>query len=324
MKQFLIQENDSGQRLDRFLKKVMPQLPKNMFYKAIRTKNIKVNRKRCTPEQLLQTGDQIDCYLKDDNLPAVSVSPKQEPEFLQAPDKLDILYEDDNLLFVCKPVGLVVHCDNRKTPDTLVNRILHYLYRTGAYQPEQEQSFTPALCNRLDRNTGGIVIAAKTAAALREMNRLIRENKIHKTYLCVTVGVPKQSESVLHAWHKKSATHNTVTIRDVQEEGFQEIITGYHVLEANDSHALLSVDLITGRTHQIRAHLAHINTPILGDTKYGNRKENKAVHCKYQQLWAYRLVLETDAAGCLAKLNGLTIQTDLPEFIVREFPTVCL
>lgn len=322
MKQFLIQENDSGQRLDRFLQKAMPELPKSMFYKAIRTKNIKVNRKRCTPEQLLVAGDQIDCYLKDDKLPASVRPAEQKMEFLQAPDALDILYEDDQVLFICKPVGLVVHCDNRQTPDTLIHRVLHYLYRTGAYHPEQEQSFTPALCNRLDRNTGGIVVAAKTAAALREVNRLIRENRIHKTYLCITVGTPKPPTGVLHAWHKKSLTHNIVTIRDTQAEGFQEIITGYRVLTSNARHALVAVDLITGRTHQIRAHLAHIGTPILGDNKYGNGKENRALHCPYQQLWAYSLTLHPDKSSCLAGLNGLTVQTALPEFVVREFPAI--
>ncbi|WP_294585059.1 RluA family pseudouridine synthase, partial [uncultured Ruminococcus sp.] len=237
---------------------------------------------------------------------------------------LDILYEDAQILVVNKPVGLVVHCDSRQIPDTLVNRVLHYLYRTGAYHPEQEQSFTPALCNRLDRNTGGIVIAAKTAAALREVNRLIRENKVHKKYLCITVGVPKERKATLYGWHKKSASHNTVTVRDTPEEGFQEIITAYEVLAFNERHALLSVDLITGRTHQIRAHLAHIHAPILGDTKYGNMRENRALHCKHQLLWAYQLQLETDSDSCLANLNGLTVQTPLPAFVTKEFPQVKL
>ena len=324
MRQFYIAENDSGQRLDRFLQKALPHLRKSMLYKAIRTKNIKVNRKRCTPQQQLFPGDQIDCYLQDDNLPVQSTFPEKEPEFLQAPDTLDILYEDDQLLLVCKPVGLVVHCDNRQTPDTLIHRVLHYLYRTGAYNPAQEQSFTPALCNRLDRNTGGIVIAAKTAAALREVNRLIRENKIHKTYLCLTVGTPKPPAAILHAWHKKSDTHNMVMIRDTKSEGFQEIITGYQVVAFNPRHALLSVDLITGRTHQIRAHLSHIGTPILGDTKYGNMKENRTLHCKHQQLWAYQLTFQTDADSCLANLNGLTVKTSLPAFAAKEFPEISM
>ncbi|WP_295215394.1 RluA family pseudouridine synthase [Ruminococcus sp.] len=325
MKEFCIQENDSDQRLDRFLQKILPRLPKSLFYKWIRTKHIKVNRKRCTPDQRLCVSDTVQLFVSDTYFEAEHPSARTEaPEFLQAPDKLDILFENDQILLVCKPVGLVVHCDNRQVPDTLINRVLHYLYRTGAYDPKQEQSFTPALCNRLDRNTGGIVIAAKTAAALREVNRLIREDRIHKTYLCVTVGTPKLHDAKLRAWHKKSESHNTVTVRDTKADGFQEIITAYHVIASNTHHALLSVDLITGRTHQIRAHLAHIGTPILGDTKYGNMKENRSTHCKYQRLWAYQLTFSTDVGTCLADLDGLTVRTELPAFVKQEFPQAVL
>lgn len=325
MKQYCIQENDSNQRLDRFLQKVLPDLPKSLFYKWIRTKHVKINRKRCTPEQRLCLGDEVTIFVSDSYFETESTDRKNEvPDFLQAPNSLDILFENDQILLVCKPVGLVAHCDNRQIADTLINRVLHYLYRTGAYHPEQEQSFTPALCNRLDRNTGGIVIAAKTAAALREVNRLIRENRIHKTYLCITVGTPQPKKATLYAWHKKSESHNIVTVRDTKSDGFQKIITAYHVLASNSRHALLSVDLITGRTHQIRAHLAHIGTPILGDTKYGNMRENRNMHCKYQQLWAYQLTLEADAETCLSDLDGLTVQTKLPLFVTREFPQIAL
>ncbi len=325
MKQFIIQENDSGQRLDRFLQKAIPQCPKSLFYKWIRTKHIKINRKRCTPNQRLQIGDQIDCYADDSYFKMEAKLQNQRTlDFLQAPNQLDVLFENEQILLVIKPIGLVVHCDNRQVPDTLINRVLHYLYQTGFYHPEQEQSFTPALCNRLDRNTGGIVIAAKTAAALREVNRLIRENRIQKSYLCTTVGTPKQHDATLHAWHKKSESHNTVTIRDTKAEGFLEITTAYHVLASHIKHTLLLVDLITGRTHQIRAHLAHIGVPILGDTKYGNMKENRSTRCKYQQLWAYQLTFSTDANTCLAALNGKTFCTPPPDFVCREFPEISL
>ncbi|MCD7960021.1 MAG: RluA family pseudouridine synthase [Ruminococcus sp.] len=324
MKEYQIQENDSGQRLDRFLQKVLPQLPKNLFYKWIRTKHIKVNRKRCKPDQHLFSGDRVVLYVSDSyfdsDVQQTTEDKFKSYEFLQAPNELTILFENTQILIVCKPVGLVVHCDNRQVPDTLIHRILYYLYDTGAYNPAQELSFTPALCNRLDRNTGGIVIVAKTAAALREVNRLIRENRIQKTYLCTVVGTPPKLADTLYAWHKKSDTHNTVTICDEKSPGFQEIITGYHVLAKNAIHSLLSVHLITGRTHQIRAHLAHIGVPILGDNKYGNGKENCRSHCKYQQLWAYQLTLETNAGTCLADLNGLTIRTALPTFVQKEFP----
>ncbi len=320
MKEFQIQENDSGQRLDRFLQKALPHLPNSLFYKWIRTKHIKVNRKRCTPDQRLCSGDLVTLFVSDEYFAEGAKAPTPTAQFLEAPADLDILFENEQILIVSKPVGLVVHCDNRQAPDTLIHRVLHYLYNTDAYEPSQEQSFTPALCNRLDRNTGGIVIAAKTASALREMNRLIRENRIHKAYLCTVVGKPPKRQDTLHAWHKKSNTHNTVIIRNEKADGFLPITTGYRVLAEHGTHCLLSIDLITGRTHQIRAHLAHIGCPILGDNKYGNSKENRKAHCKYQQLWAYKLTLETDPNTCLADLNGMTIRTELPSFVKQEFP----
>ncbi len=323
MKEFCIQENDSGQRLDRFLQKILPDLPKSLFYKWIRTKHIKVNRKRCTPQQRLIVGDVITLFVQDDYFTKATESkPATYSDFLQAPTELSILFENEQILIVEKPVGLVVHCDNRQTPDTLINRVLHYLYENGAYHPEKEQSFTPALCNRLDRNTGGIVIAAKTAAALREVNQMIRENKIHKVYLCATAGIPDTQNATLHAWHKKSESHNTVTIRDTKADGFQEIITGYQVLAVQNGYGLLAVHLITGRTHQIRAHLAHIGVPILGDTKYGNRKENQRSRRKYQCLWAYQLTFETVENNCLGLPSGFTIRTKLPTFVTQLFPTM--
>ncbi|MCD8219837.1 MAG: RluA family pseudouridine synthase [Ruminococcus sp.] len=325
MKQFFIQEKDSDQRLDRFLQKQFPHLPKSLPYKWIRTKHIKINKKRCAPDQRLQVGDEVTIFIADEMLGYGQTRREATPpQFLQASDQLNILFENAQILILCKPVGLVVHCDNRQTPDTLINRVLHYLYRTGEYDPSQEQSFTPALCNRLDRNTGGIVIAAKTAPALREMNRLIRENCVHKRYLCTTVGTPNPKSAVLDAWHKKSETHNTVTICDHQQVGFQKIRTGYRVIASNTRHALVSVQLITGRTHQIRAHLAHIGTPILGDNKYGNGKENRIAHCKYQQLWAYELTLETDPGTCLADIDQKIFRTEIPTFVRREFPSVSL
>ena len=311
---YTVMEEQEGMRLDQFLAAELKEHSRSYIQKLIKEGQVQVGEKKQKPGYRLRVDDAV----------VICVPPLKELEVLPEQMDLDILYEDAQILVVNKPVGLVVHCDSRQIPDTLVNRVLHYLYRTGAYHPEQEQSFTPALCNRLDRNTGGIVIAAKTAAALREVNRLIRENKVHKKYLCITVGVPKERKATLYGWHKKSASHNTVTVRDTPEEGFQEIITAYEVLAFNERHALLSVDLITGRTHQIRAHLAHIHAPILGDTKYGNMRENRALHCKHQLLWAYQLQLETDSDSCLANLNGLTVQTPLPAFVTKEFPQVKL
>ena len=234
MKEFCIQENDSDQRLDRFLQKTLPELPKSLCYKWIRTKHIKVNRKRCTPDQRLVTGDVVTLFVSDSYF---TIKTEEErsgiPEFMQAPDQLDILYEDAQILVVNKPVGLVVHCDSRQIPDTLVNRVLHYLYRTGAYHPEQEQSFTPALCNRLDRNTGGIVIAAKTAAALREVNRIVRivdnlgqtvqvgEQQVRTLIRCKTAGETDQQRVRIDLVHQ---SHHARRITLVLQPRIAELV----------------------------------------------------------------------------------------------------
>ncbi len=322
MKEYVMTENDSGQRLDRFLQKILPDVPKSLRYKWIRTGHIRRNRKRVKPDDRLVAGDRVQLFLPEEYLPKEEVPPAPFRAFEMADADPDILYEDDNILLVEKPVGLVVHCDNRQIPDTLINRVLRYLHATGAYTPETEHSFTPALCNRLDRNTGGIVIAAKTAASLREVNRMIRENQIHKTYLCVTVGTPSPRQAEVHAWHRKSSTHNMVEIRDTEAEGFREIITEYRVLAENSRHALVEVNLITGRTHQIRAHFAHLGTPILGDTKYGDRTENRRVHANRQALWAYQIEFDPVEAVCLRGVSGKTFHTTLPDFVRREFPDI--
>lgn len=318
MKEFIITKNDSGQRLDKFLRKALPSLPAGMLYKFLRTKKIKVNRKRADGAYMLCENDSVACYISDeffsdvkrkDKLPADTVLP--EPE---------IIYEDENLLIANKPVGLVVHDDDHRTEDTLIARVLGYLCRSGSYSPEKESSFTPALCNRLDKNTSGLVIAAKNAGALREINRLIRENRVHKSYLCVTASHPPKKQDTLKAYHMKPENSKVVKISAKRLPGYREIITKYNVLAENDRLCLVKIDLITGRTHQIRAHMAFAGAPLIGDNKYGKPDINRRYSCRYQQLCAYRLSFEPEKESPLSYLSGKRFTCGSPDFVKRFFP----
>ena len=292
MREFTINQNDAGQRLDKFLTKAVPLLPQSLLYKSIRTKRIKRNGKRCAISDRLQEGDVITLYLQDEFFGG----DLHAPAFLSAPHALDILYEDENILLVDKRPGLVVHEDDSHQIDTLINRILHYLYEKGEYLPQEENSFTPALCNRIDRNTGGIVIAAKNAASLRVLNEKIKSRELKKTYLCIVHGRMPLKSDTLKGFLRKDAQNNQVKIFDHPIPDGRTILTRYRVLGETSRFSLLEVDLLTGRTHQIRAHLAHIGHPLLGDAKY-----------RHQALYSYQLTFcfQTDAAP-LNYLNGKT------------------
>ncbi len=300
MKEFTINKNDSGQRVDKFLQKAVPLLPQNLMYKYIRMKRIKLNGKRCEISTRLAEGDIMQLYINDEFFEVNS-----EKEFLAAPPVLNIVYEDENIMLLDKKNGLVVHEDDEKNADTLINRIIHYLYDKGEYDPDAENSFTPALCNRLDRNTGGIVIAAKNAESLRILNQKIKDREIEKKYLCITVGVPPKKHDTMTAYLEKDATGNTVRVSDRKTTANKTIITTYDVLKSNRKLALVEVKLETGRTHQIRAHFAHIGCPLLGDGKYGINQVNREYKVKTQALYSYKLkfTFKTDS-GCLDYLNG--------------------
>lgn len=315
MVEFQIGANDSGQRLDRFITKAMPELPKSMMYRLIRKKDIKLNGKRCEISDRLSEGDVVRVYVKD----SVSAERKADMSFLSVPADIQIVFEDDNILVVNKPVGMDSHPGSSFSGDTLIGRIKHYLYNKKEFRPENENAFAPALCSRLDRNTSGLVTAAKTASALREVNAAIRSGHLHKIYHCVLIARPPRDEDILTAYHHKDTAHNTVTISDEMLEGYKEIRTGYRVLAEDRGLVLAEITLFTGRTHQIRAHMAHIGCALLGDGKYGDISVNKRNGVFRQALCAYALRFELPSESPLAYLNDVLIEAPVPEFERKFF-----
>ena len=297
-----VNKNDAGQRLDKFLSKAVKGLPTSLMYKYIRTKKIKRNRARTEAAVMLEEGDEIQLFIRDEFF----ASPEKDQGALgRITPKIEPVYEDDNILLVHKRPGVLVHEDDAAQDNTLIMHIKAYLAQKGEYDPESEQSFAPALCNRIDRNTGGIVIAAKNAEALREMNEKIREDEMRKFYFCVVHGKMPKASDTLYAYHRKDSLHNTVEVTDTPLHGSKEIITKYRVLAERGGDSLLEVELVTGRTHQIRAHLSHIGHPLLGDGKYGVNRDDRARGYKYQALYACRLIFNfKDDSGVLGYLRG--------------------
>lgn len=301
MKEFFIKENDAKMRLDKFISKAVPSLPSNLIQKLIRLKKIKVNKKRATANMRICEGDVVSIYTNDEFFETTRGNSTREKLSSSFPN---ILYEDENIILADKPAGISVH-DDENGGETLISQILSYLASKGEWDPDKENSFIPALCNRIDRNTGGIVIAAKNAEALRIMNEKIKSREMTKLYLCIVLGEPKPTSGTLHGYIFKDAKQNRVYIKDVPTPGSKTAVTKYRTLKSNGALSLLECELITGRTHQIRAHMASIGHPLLGDGKYGKNQENKRYGMKYQALYSYKLIFgfKTDA-GILEYLNG--------------------
>lgn len=317
MKSFIINSNDAGQRVSKFIEKTVPALPQGLLYKSFRLKRIKLNKKRCQPQDRLSQGDLLELYINDEFFGEC----RQDLVFLKVPDRIQVVYEDQNILLVDKKPGLVVHEDDDNTPDTLINRILHYLYNKGEYQPDAEQSFVPALCNRIDRNTGGIVIAAKTAEALRILNDKIKDREMEKRYLCIVHGRPNPPEGLIENYLRRDEKRKQVTLHRTRVPGAKTARTRYRTLTSHGRLSLVECELLTGRTHQIRAHMASIGCPLLGDGKYGTNELNRPYGETGQALYAYSLTFRfAQDAGALQYLNGKTFKVkDIP-FVKKYFP----
>ena len=317
MKEFTIGPNDAGQRLDRFLAKAVPLLPASLAQKYIRLKRIKLGGKRAERDTRLKEGDVLQLYINDEFFD----KPREDNAYLTvAVPKLTIVYEDEHVLLVDKRPGLAVHPhDGAEYGRTLIDHIQSYLYQKREWRPREENAFTPALCNRIDRNTGGIVIAAKTAEALRVLNQKIKDREMDKRYLAIVEGTPKPAAGSLKGYLFKDAKKNRVFVTDAPQAGSKSCQTNYRVLASKNGLSLVECELITGRTHQIRAQFAHAGHPLLGDGKYG--KLDKRFDRSYQALYSYKLTFDfTTDAGSLAYLNGKTFRGDNVDFVEEYFP----
>ena len=311
MRQLIIGPNDSGQRIDKFMGKRFKNMPTALIYKFIRKKCVAVNKKKVPENYILNEGDVLSFFISDEffGTPA-----KDEPFRKLKPD-LKVAYEDENILIIDKPAGLIVHSDEKESYNTLINHILAYLFQKGEYNPDAENCFAPALCNRIDRNTQGLVIAAKNARALAEMNDIIKNRLVEKKYLTAVHGFFDKKSGEIRSRLEKDQKSNTVR---VSEKYGKEAITRYRVLRSNQEKelSLLEVELLTGRTHQIRAQFASLDHPLLGDGKYAVNKNDRAMGYSYQALCSYSLrFFPGKEFELLSYLNGTVVTASEPSFL---------
>lgn len=299
MREFIISENDCGQRIDRFILKLMPKLPSSMMYKGFRKKCVKLNGRHIKDGSVfVNEGDELKLYFSDEFF-------EPEKEFVYVKPELDIVYEDENILVINKAVGVVVHADEKNTPKTLVDMVQSYLFMNNEYNPNEENTFKPALCNRLDRNTGGLVIAAKNARALREMNERIRSREVRKFYMAIAEGYPEENGHFEGFTTRKG---KVTTVSEKNNGDGKNVSLDYRVVKRKNGYSLTEIELHTGRTHQIRAQLAHAGYPLAGDTKYGGHGGGYR-----QALWCVRLeFVFSDTDFSLGYLNNKAISVKAP------------
>ena len=317
MREITIGKNDAGQRIDRFVSKSLPLLPQPLLQKYIRIKRIKCNGARCARDQRLQEGDVLQLYINDEFFE----KPREDNLFLTLfKPSLDIVYEDENIMLLNKRPGLVVHADETEKVNTLINHIQAYLYQKREWNPKWENAFTPALCNRIDRNTGGLVIAAKNAETLRIINEKIRDREIEKHYLCITLGKPAPPKGRIECFLLKDEKKKQVSVYHRPVPGGKTAVTLYRTLESRGELSLVEVALETGRTHQIRASFADLGCPLLGDGKYGRGEVNRRYGETRQALYSYQLTFAfpTDA-GLLNYLKGRIFTVESVPFREKYF-----
>jgi len=318
LKEFTIGKNDAGQRLDRFAGKAVPLLPDSLMQKYIRLKRIKVGGKGAKRDYKLSDGDVVQMYINDEFFEP----PRQEKTYLKtASPPPDIVYEDENILLINKPAGVLCHGDGGYDYGSVISVVQAYLHQKGEWRPRDENAFAPALCNRIDRNTSGIVAAAKNAESLRIINEKIKLREIDKYYLAAVHGAPDPPSGRLAGFIFKDAVKNRVFVKKDSIPGAKTAAMEYKTLEAAGQLSLLECRLITGRTHQIRAQLAYIGHPLLGDGKYGSERLNKPYGEKYQALSSYKLVFnfKTDA-GILQYLDKSAFMLRNVPFVEKYFP----
>ena len=317
MKELTVNKNDAGQRLDRFVGKAVPLLPESLLQKYIRIKRIKVNGRGAKRDDKLVLGDILQLYINDEFFE----TPTEKNAYLKvgAP-QLNIVYEDENILLLDKRPGMLCHSAEGWSHDTLIAHVQAYLYSRGQWRPKSENAFVPALCNRIDRNTGGIVIAAKNAEALRIMNQKIKDREIDKYYLCAVHGRPKPESATLRGWIFKDAVKNQVYVKAQPVTGAKEAVTEYRTLKTRDGLSLVECRLLTGRTHQIRAQMAANGTPLLGDGKYGSERKNKDFGEHHQALYSYKITFSFQTeAGILEGLKNRSFMAHGVEFAEKYF-----
>ncbi len=317
MKEFTVGKNDAGQRLDRFLGKAVPLLPDSLLQKYIRTKRVKINGRGGKRDARLAEGDLLQLYISDEFFE----KPREENAWLKiGTPKLDVVYEDENILLADKKPGVLSHSAGEWDYNTLIANIQAYCYKKGEWDPKSEHSFAPALCNRIDRNTGGIVIAAKNAGAMRILNEKIKNREIEKYYLCAVHGRPKPPSGTLSGFLFKDAAKNRVYVRQKPEPGAKTAVTHYRTLATKGDLSLVECRLETGRTHQIRAQMAAAGTPLLGDGKYGSGRLDKDYDERCQALYSYKLSFDFKTpAGPLQYLAGRRFEAHGADFLKKYF-----
>ena len=315
MKEITITANEADQRIDRFLKKYLSKASKGFLYKLLRKKKIKLNNKRVLPNYMLKSGDTIQFFLNDDTINEF----REIKEIVKFEKPLDIVYEDKNILIINKPKGLLVHSQSKKDKNTLIDQVYYYLNTKGEYIPENENTFSPACCNRIDRNTSGIIIVAKNYSSLKAINQMQKNNKIVKKYLALVVG-KLVGENELKGFLIKDNSTNKVEVLPQAKKDSKFIHTMYTLIKTNGDYSLLDINLITGRSHQIRAHLASEGNPIIGDFKYGNKKINNLFLNKYElkSQFLHGYFIRFDKCPPLLKyLEGKSIKADLPNNLLE-------